>query len=202
MTTVEIIEAALQAHGFTPGLIRGFFEDGGEKWGREMRRCKSEGDANDLAKDIVTAMAARLGSKLRAHDYWCKQCDRSFEEYLSYNPYDLDELEAARTGERACPRCRAMSRPVILRAPGMHVASWLMQFGGKVYDKDDFDARVDGMLNREKPKRFFEQPNFTETFLGDFEETAVKTMSGELPSPPPVDPSVAEEIVASITKGV
>jgi hypothetical protein len=202
MSVAMVIAAELESRGFTAGLIRGFFEDGGEKWSREMRRCRNDGDAADLAKDIASALELRRGSKLRAHDFWCGECRSNFEEYLSYNPYDLDELEAARSGERPCPTCGASSRSVTLRAPGMHVAQWAMQFGGHTYDKDDFDQRVDSMFKPKKEQRFFNDPNFTERFLGDFEETAIKTMAGDEPPSPPIDPVVAGEIAAVIKTGV
>ena len=202
MTTAAMIAAELQARGFTSGLIRGFFQDGSEKWGREIRRCKNAGDAAELAKDIAAAMEMRRGKKLRAHDYRCGQCRRNFEELLSYNPYDLDELETARTSEQPCPHCQSMSRPVILKAPGMHVAPWVMQFGGQTFDKDEFDARVDAEVNRPKPKRFFQEPDFGQQWDDALDETAVQSANGSLPPPPPIDPTLVEDIAASITKGV
>lgn len=202
MTTAAVIAAELQARGFTSGLIRGFFQDGGEKWGREMRRCKTDGDATDLAKDIAAVMEMRRGTKLRAHDYRCERCRSNFEAYLSYNPYDLDELEVARTAAHACPHCQSLSRPVILKAPGMHVAPWVMQFGGQNYDKDSFDAHADALLNPPKPKRFYEESDFGQKFDDALDETAIQTANGSIPSSPQIDPSQAEEIAAAITKGV
>lgn len=202
MKPTEVIAAELQARGFTAGLIRGFFADSGEKWIKEVKRCKDEDDARELAKDMAAALESRRGSCLRAHDFSCKNCGNVFEEYFSYNPYDADVLDAALAATEPCPKCGTPSSQVTLRAPGMVTSSWLMQFGGHTYDKDDFDARVETMFAPKKDNRFFNNPNFTEQFLGDFEETAVKTMSGELPSPEPIDPSVAAEIAAALPTGV
>lgn len=202
MTPTEIIVRELQSRGFTTGLIRGFFGSSGEKWGREISRCKSDGDALELAKDIAAALELRRGNKIRAHDYRCLGCGESFEEYLTYNPYDEDELDAARQQSASCPHCGAQAKPVLLRAPGMHVAPWAIRFGGQTYDKDDFDAHIDSLTNRPKPQRFYDKPGFTEEFLGQYEETAIKTMAGEIPPPPPIDPTVADEVATAITKGV
>lgn len=202
MTAAEIIAIELQHRGFSAGLIRGFFESGREKWGREIRRCRSDGDARNLATDIAEALKLRLGTKLRAHDFRCPNDGHLFEDFLSYNPYDLDELEAARCETRPCPHCGTISKQVLVRAPGIAVAPWVMSFGGQTYDKDEFDARVDAITNRPKPKRFTDDPKFGERFMSDFEETAVKTMSGELPPPPPIDGSAAADIADAIAKGV
>lgn len=209
---------ALIERGFSPGLVAGFFKmSAGARWTREFARCRNEGDVQDLATDIVRDLLpiAEFRS-IRGHDFQCPT-HGYFEEMFSYNTYDEDACAAARATRHPCSRCVAEAAAandaqriaellrgcpqVTIRAPGIS-SPWSVKFGGHTYDADAFDARVDAMSSPKKDPRFYQRPDFQERFLARFEETAVKTMAGELPSPPPLSPDRAADVAAAITKGV